>query len=253
MDDNNPETTSVGPQDTAGRKSSTAPLLTLLVVIVLGVVVWALWPDQEEAVAPGATASATPTPTPGDSVSPTPSVSPPAESAQLEEPDGDQYQAFVVPQPEGESCTPFVDQRAQGWPNAESVQYDVTLPGVQAITQEWWVAGPVVMAEDEAFNPWYLELDAWLLADEVSAGNPSPGVGWEQPADGDSWRLSTSAGPGAAPGADDCAYVEPIPEISGATWLIIDGAEWAAVADQNPDVMEGSDDAMTWVYLGQAD
>lgn len=65
-------------------------------------------------------------------------------------------------------------------------------------------------------------------------------------------RSQTSAGTFAEPGADDCAHVQPIPEISGATWLIIEGADWATIEAENPGVTWESTDVMTWVYLDEA-
>ncbi|PKQ26965.1 MAG: hypothetical protein CVT64_00495 [Actinobacteria bacterium HGW-Actinobacteria-4] len=185
----------------------------------------------------------------------------PEGAAELRAPEGDVYQAFVVPTPNIDSCTPLADQRAALHPSAETVSYDVTIPGLQPITSEWWGADPVAIVEDDSFRAWYLGLNAWLLADYVSAGDPSPSVGWtrgsnwQEPDTGDVglWRLLGRAGAGSPPGtSDDCDYVQPIPAISGAVWLIIEGADWETIERENPGEPWATPDVMTWVYLGDA-
>src|SRR5690606_2049615 len=111
------------------------------------------------------------------------------------------------------------------------------------ITAQWWGSDPVASVGDDAFDPWYLDNDTWLLADVVSIGAPSVAVGWsresnwQEPASDDVgiWRLFTRAGAGVPPGmASDCAFPQPIPEISGAMWLIIDGADLELLEQQGP-------------------
>jgi hypothetical protein len=180
--------------------------------------------------------------------------------AELRAPESDTYQAFVVPKPEGTSCTPLADQRESGQPGVHNISYDVTIPGLQPVSSEWWGAEPVAVVDDD-FDPWYLGDDMWVLADHVSAGDPSTGVGWtrgsnRQEPDSDDvgqWRLLGRAATSQPPGmASDCAFVQPIPEISGAVWLIIDGADWETLDRENPGVSWATDDVTTWVYLGEA-
>ena len=173
-------------------------------------------------------------------------------TAALQPPDGDSYQAFVVPAPEVAGCAPLADQRDLGQPGLHTVQYRVDLPGVaESLTGSLWAADPVVVLP-VGEDPWYLGRDAWILADRVSAGVEDPHLEWMSLSVG-GWALATG---GDDPLRDpDCAYVLPVPEVTGAVFLVIDGVDRAAVEAAAPGVEWATDPAemQTWVFLGNAE
>ncbi|MFW7413895.1 hypothetical protein [Demequina sp. SO4-18] len=183
--------------------------------------------------------TSSPEPTGGASAGPepTPGV---VDSAELQAPEDDEYQAFVVERPQP-GCSPLADLRAAGRPSASDPQYTVELPVVaEDLTGELWGAEPVLTKSTDV-GTWYLSHGAWLVADEVSAGIQDPYLEWV----GDYELRSGGTDPLRG---DDCAYVEPIPEIGGAVFLVIDGVDTSAVSD-----LDNADAHQTWVYLGEAD
>jgi len=175
----------------------------------------------------------------------------PIEPTAYPEPRGEVYTAYLVPRPDVESCTPLTDQRAEGHPGLASIQYDVTIPGVQPLTGELWGNAFAAIIEDEDYDAWYVGLPQAITADEVSAGDPVATVGWKRSA---ALTLGSSLGaePLDLPTRDDCAFVQPIPEISGSVFLVIDGADWDTLEQQFPGA-DFNPDSLTWVYLGEAE
>ena len=100
-----------------------------------------------------------------------------------------------------------------------------------------------------------------IIATEFDGGDPLGALGWTTgPAVGE------SEGPGtlrlvntgdAAPVIDygaGCNFVQPVPTIGGAVYLVIDGVDWDAVGEKYPLLdVSGPNDFQTWVYLGQAE
>src|SRR5690606_9155076 len=87
------------------------------------------------------------------------------------------HQAFVVPRPE-RGCAPLADLRAAGHPGASAIEYTLDVPGLApSLTGEFWGADPVVTLP-EGEEPWYVGIDAWIVADEVSAGIQDPHLEW---------------------------------------------------------------------------
>ncbi|MFN3866983.1 MAG: hypothetical protein ACK4MD_09770 [Demequina sp.] len=166
-------------------------------------------------------------------------------------PSGDHtYRAFVVPPPEP-GCSPLADQLAAGLPSTQSVEFPVEVPGVtQPLTGELWGAEPVLVLPPGE-EPWYLGLDAWVVAADVSDGIPDPHLTWTSLSVG-GWALS--------PGGDDslrdpeCAYNQPIPDLEGAVYLVIEGVDPDALEQAAPGIEWAYEAAElhTWVYLGEA-
>src|SRR5690606_31919139 len=76
------------------------------------------------------------------------------DQAELLPPDGDMYQAFVMPHPEV-SCAPFGDQLDAGQPAAQSIEYRVEVLGVaESLTREIAAQEPFVTLP-EGYDPWY--------------------------------------------------------------------------------------------------
>lgn len=171
--------------------------------------------------------------------------------------DGPTYQAFVVPEPEP-GCAPLAELLAAGQPGRDAVEYQVEVPGVAGtLTGALWGSEPVAVLPDGE-EPWYVGRDAWLLADDVSDGIEDPHLQWTSLSVG-GWALSVVGGPGpASPDplrGPNCAYNQPIPEISGAVFLVIDGVDMEAVEDAAPGVSWAVDpsELQTWVFLGTAE
>ena len=168
--------------------------------------------------------------------------------AELEAPDGVMHQSFLVPRPV-EGCAPLADLRADGLPTADMEGPAVEVPGVtESLGGEQWGAEPVLMvpAGDE---PWFLERDAWLVADIVSAGIEDPHLEWTSLSSTDAWMLAAG---GEDPVRDpECAYVLPIPEVLGAVFLVVDGVAPEVAANWG-DATVLPEEVQTWIYLGQA-
>ena len=168
--------------------------------------------------------------------------------ADLREPQGDTYQAFLV-RPTGQSsCRPLQDARADGAPNANSPQYTVSLPGVQPLTNGLWAADPVVISDQSLSGEWYADKAAWLVADDVGEMG-EPRFGWTP--DGTQLATSQSVGP---PGAADCVFMARLDPVTGAVFLVIDGVDWAGFDRDNPGAdLNSMTGYQTWVYLGRAE
>lgn len=175
----------------------------------------------------------------------------PGGQAELLPPEGNLYQAFVVPAP-AMGCAPFADQLAAGHPGADTFSYNVELPGVAAsLTGELWGADPVVILP-AGEEHWYQGLDAWVVVDGVSAGVKDPHLNWTSLSVG-GWALSPGGDDPRR--GDDCAHVEPIPELSGAVFLIFNGADMGAIEDAGIQVRGNVEPSglYTWIYLGEAE
>ena len=180
---------------------------------------------------------------PSDDVSPDPVPDGPAG---LRLPEGDTYQAFVVPGPET-SCAPFADQLAVGQPGLHNIQYEVELPGMaKSLTGELWGAQPVVTLP-AGEDPWYVGLEAWIVAEDVSDGIKDPPLTW------DGAVLGPGLGEHESVRGGGCAYNQPIPEIAGAVFLVVHGVDMAAI-EATGLMVEWVDpsDLYTWIYLGEA-
>lgn len=170
----------------------------------------------------------------------------PVVQAELLPPDGDSYQAFVVPGPEA-SCAPFADQLAAGQPGAHNIQYEIELPGMtEELTGELWMDEPV-LSVPTGESPWYKGLQAWIVADEVG-GIEDPPLQWH---DDDLSADFTGSYP-MRDGA--CAFTAPDPLPQGSVFLIFHGVDMAAVEASGLMVewVEPSD-LYTWIYLGEAE
>jgi len=167
--------------------------------------------------------------------------------AELREPVGDEYQAFVVPYPEGlGSCTPLHDLRALGAPDENAPQYTVTIPGVQDLTNAMWTGSPVVIS-NEPVDEWYINDQAMLVAD-YSGNMAQPAVWWSE----DGTTLGTDGGQFDVFGGG-CEPIEVLEPIGGAVFLVIDGVDWTSLWGANADSDQTSQGGIqTWVYLGQA-
>lgn len=165
--------------------------------------------------------------------------------AGLRLPEGDTYQAFVVPGPE-ESCAPFADQLAEGQPGLHNIQYEIELAGVaDSLTGELWRDEPILTVPS-ADSPWYTGLQAWIVADEVG-GIEDPPLQWH----GDDLSADFV---GSYPMRDgECAFTEPVPVPEGSVFLIIHGVDMAAI-EASGLMVEWVDpsDLYTWIYLGEA-
>jgi len=178
----------------------------------------------------------------------------------LPEPEGASYRAFVVAKPSIESCTPYSDYMLRGAPDAETMGYEVTIPGVQEFVGEIWGNSPAAVIDDPNYDAWYVGLPTAITAERVDAGNPLATLEWTTgPAVGETdgtgqLRLVTTWD--AAPVVElpgDCAFEAPIPDIDGAVFLIIDGVDFEALDEANPGAdFANLDNFQTWVYLGQA-
>ncbi|WP_084039196.1 hypothetical protein [Demequina sp. NBRC 110053] len=221
------------------RRRAAAGVGSVAAVALVAVGVWSVLPGFGGALEPASSPSPS---SEGDAVS--------DGRAELRAPEGDSYQAFVVPEPDV-GCAPFGDLAAAGAPHEQSVQYEVELPGVaDRLTGELWGAEPVLTLP-AAYEPWYVGLDAWLVADVVSAGIQDPHLEWTSLSVG-GWALSPG-GVDAVHGAD-CAYVQPIPKVEGAMFLVLDGVDQQSVSEVAPDAYWSlpADGLQTWVYLGEA-
>jgi hypothetical protein len=181
--------------------------------------------------------------------------------AELEEPVGDEYQAFLVAAPLPRTvCEPYTDILANGEPAKLTPTYSVTIPGVQSLTGEIWGNAPAVVIDDETYEAWYVGLKTGITAQEVDGGNPLGALAWttgttwgedEPPRDLRLINTADATYPTELPA--DCAYTQPIPQLSGAVFLIIDGVDWDALNVQNPGAdITAEEGWQTWVYLGQA-
>lgn len=180
--------------------------------------------------------------------------------AHLSAPRGDTYQAFLVQEPPPGSCTPYSDLMAEDVPSSTTPTYEVTIPGVQALTGEIWGKAPAVVIDDEGFKDWYVGLPTGITAQEVDGGNPlgklewTTGTTWgESEAPGDLRLINTANAAYPTEFGADCVVTEPIPALRGAVFLIIDGVDWEALGDSNPLLdLATTEGYQTWVYLGQA-
>ena len=180
--------------------------------------------------------------------------------AKLFVPRGDRFQAFVVPRPSPGSCTPYSDMIAQGVPTDDALQYEVTIPGVQALTGEIWGNGPLVVIDDEDYQAWYVGLATAVTAQRVDGGDPLAPLEWttgpsvgEQTHEGELRLVNTWEAVDPGPPRAGCAFTAPLPALDGAVFLIIDGVDSESLAAAYPgaDVVL-PENAQTWVYLGQA-
>ncbi|WP_297083744.1 hypothetical protein [uncultured Demequina sp.] len=166
-----------------------------------------------------------------------------AAPAELREPDGFSHQAFVVERPQP-GCAPLSDLRRAGHPSTTDLEYSAVLGEVGTLDGMLWGAEPVLRTAD-GDDPWYVGRDAWLVADAVSAGIEDPHLEWTSLSSEPVWALAIG---GEDPLRDpDCAYVQPIPDVSGAVFLVIDGVDPDGAVDAT-----GEGRLQTWVYLGEA-
>jgi len=176
-------------------------------------------------------------------------------------PRGDLYQAFAVPAPTSTSCTPFQDMIDAGEPLVfNHMQYLVTIPGVQPITGATWANEPAAIVDDPNYHAWYTDLPAAIVAEHFKGGNPlgyltwtaGPNVSGE--AHPDQLRLvNTDEATFPMPATADCVFTLPLPAVSGAVYLVIDGVDASALDDAYPGADYDLTNMQTWVYLGQAD
>jgi len=179
----------------------------------------------------------------------------------LLEPYGDSYQAFVLERPAPQSCTPYSDMLRSGEPTVERVQYPVTLPGVQELTGEIWVSKPAAVIDDPDYEAWYVGLPTVIMGRNVYGGNPTGVLHWVegsafegQVPPGELWLVNSMESRSDTLLGDGCAFEQPIPSLSGAVFLIIDGVDWDTVSETHPNAnVVFPDGAQTWVYLGQAE
>ena len=182
--------------------------------------------------------------------------------AELEEPTGEKYQAFLIAAPpEQSSCEPYTDILDNGEPAKTTPTYSVTIPGVQPLNGAFWGNQPVAIIEDEQYDAWYLAFKSGITAQSVDGGNPlgtlewttGPAVG-ETSHEGELRLVNTVDAIPPGPLNENCAFTAPIPTISGAVFLIIDGVDWETFDAQNPAVdISTTEGWQTWVYLGQAE
>ncbi|MGC4175438.1 hypothetical protein [Demequina sp.] len=179
----------------------------------------------------------------------------------LIEPQGDVYQAFVVPRPTPTSCTPYQDMIDAGQPLVPShMQYQVTIPGVQPVTADSWMSGPVAIIDDPDYRAWYTDLPTAIVATNFGGGNPLGSLAWTAgpsvsgEVHPDQLRLvNTDDALLMQPQIGNCVFTLPGPTVSGAVYLIIDGIDLDGVNEANPGVDFDVEAMQTWVYLGQAE
>ncbi|GIG53815.1 hypothetical protein [Demequina activiva] len=169
--------------------------------------------------------------------------------AELEAPDGAMHQSFIVPRPIA-GCAPLAELREGGTPTVDMEGPPVEVPGAMGdLSGELWGAEPVltVPAGDE---PWFVERDAWLVADIVSAGIEDPHLDWTSLSSAQAWALALG---GEDPLRDpECVYALPIPEVFGAVFLVVDGVAPEVEANWG-DATVLPEEMQTWIYLGQAE
>jgi len=169
-------------------------------------------------------------------------------TAELREPQGDTYQAFLV-RPTGQgACRPLQEAREDGTPSAASLQYTVSLPGVQPLTSGMWAGDPVMVLDKPLQGEWYANQMAWLVADDVGAMQ-EPYVVWSE----DGKQLASSLEWISPIGAGNCAFETRLDPVEGAVFLVIWNVDWPAFIEQNPGAdLTSMTGYTTWVYLGQA-
>jgi len=161
-------------------------------------------------------------------------------------PQGDLYQAFVVPRPTEYSCRPYQDLIASGEPSVTAMTYNVTIPGIRPRAQMINDESPVVATVAGGVDAWFTRFHAWLVIADGS--NPTRPVAWNS----DGTELAYSETAPRPPAEFDCVvpfnYVPP----SGTIYLVIDGVDPAALAAAYPGADYSLEGMQTWVYLGEA-
>ena len=166
----------------------------------------------------------------------------------LHSPVGDTYQAFVVPRPSAQSCTPYDDMVEAGEPTVGNhLEYTLTIPGVQPLGAE--MTDPLVSSTTSLADEWYTHLASWLVVQEGSISES--GMAWD-----DSVHVLAESDDAPAPPAQKSNCVETFEYVmpSGSVFLVIDGIDLDAVNDAYPGASIDFDVAamQTWVYLGEA-
>jgi hypothetical protein len=162
--------------------------------------------------------------------------------AELREPVGDTYQAFVLSSGDTNFCTRLQNSLAAGHPSVDDPQYTVTLPGVQPLSSGMWTGDPVLVEPESVLGTWFAQDGMSLVATDMS-GMGEPLLVW----DNDATTLASAGFNNDFSGECDFASQG---EIHGAVFLVINGVDWTAFWAQNPDATHAGSE--TWIYLGQA-
>jgi len=158
------------------------------------------------------------------------------------EPEAKTYDAYVVNPPDDlRTCDPIQYLRGSGYPKPNSLQYQVTIPGVIEPVR----VDPVAIADESVADQWYFDKPAWLSFDNPGSGH-DPAVAWNPR----TFTLEQVDGP-HPPGRKNCAVTFEFRPPSGGMWLVIGGVDLAALDRANPGAdYVIAENSQTWIYLG---